>query len=86
MTTLHRGSRRDQVCSFCGKTAGQGRRLVAGPGHVLICNECVALCQQVLQQGGTPGPEPPGAAPSRPLVPREVHRRLDEYVVGQERA
>jgi hypothetical protein len=37
-------------CSFCGKLPEQVQRLIAGPHQVSICNECVALCQQILQQ------------------------------------
>jgi ClpX C4-type zinc finger protein len=51
----------DERCSFCGKAKDQVRRLVAGPG-VFICDQCVALCNQIIdteppppQPGGTPG-------------------------------
>jgi ribosomal protein L37AE/L43A len=37
-------------CSFCGKSQEQVRRLIAGPGVVYICNECVALCNDILAQ------------------------------------
>ena len=46
----------DIRCSFCGKSKDQARRLVAGPG-VFICDECVALCNEVLND------EPPAAPP-----------------------
>lgn len=44
-----------QVCSFCGKAADQGRRLIAGPG-VSICGECVALCNDILIKDWGRGP------------------------------
>ena len=37
-------------CSFCGKSQEQVERLIAGPGGVFICNECVALCQEIIQE------------------------------------
>ena len=37
-------------CSFCGKSQEQVRRLIAGPGFVYICNECIALCNDILAQ------------------------------------
>jgi hypothetical protein len=38
-------------CSFCGKSGEQARRLIAGPNGVFICNECVALCNEILAEG-----------------------------------
>ncbi len=37
-------------CSFCGKSQEQVARLIAGPNHVYICNECVALCQEIIDE------------------------------------
>ena len=74
-------------CSFCGKEQRMVNRLVAGP-NVYICNECIALCNEILndeecmmldemdEQFG------PVKLPS----PAEMKRTLDEYVIGQERA
>ncbi len=61
-------SRRSTHCSFCGKNQAQVKRMVAGPG-VYICEGCIALCNQMLQQQerierGEP-PEPGGPARSR---------------------
>jgi ATP-dependent Clp protease ATP-binding subunit ClpX len=74
-----------QRCSFCHRDQGQVRRLIAGPDGVFICDECVGLCQEVLEEDGienTPRPE----QRSRLLAPREIVEKLDEYVVGQQRA
>ncbi len=61
------------------------RRLIAGPDGVYICDECVGLCQEVLEEDGITGPVP--AEPRWHLVPpREIVEQLDEYVVGQHRA
>ena len=37
-------------CSFCGKSQDQVQRLIAGPGSVYICDECVALCREIIQE------------------------------------
>ena len=71
-------------CSFCGKSQGDVRRLIAGPGGVFICNECVRLCTQFLSEDG---PAPAAAYPEdRRLSPKDIAARLSEYVVGQEQA
>lgn len=53
----------DYRCSFCGKHQDQVRKLVAGggPNRPYICNECVALCREIIDEdlSGTPRPEPP---------------------------
>ena len=81
-------------CSFCGKDAGMVERLVAGPG-VYICNECVDLCNNILDEEGyyDDAEEKKGAPkkkrgeePARLMLPTEMKRTLDEYVIGQERA
>lgn len=51
----------DQRCSFCGKTQDQVNRLVAGPG-VFICDQCVALCSEIISEGP---PSPTPGAPAR---------------------
>ena len=78
-------TRGDHVCSFCGKTQSTVKRLIAGPGRVFICDECVHLCQQIILEEGTAIPAQP-SLPSHGLSPREVAERLDDYVVGQHRA
>ena len=39
-------------CSFCAKHSDQVEKLIAGPGHVYICNECVGLCREILEEEG----------------------------------
>ena len=71
-------------CSFCGKAQGQVKRLIAGPDRVFICDECVALCGQIITE------ESP-AAPSRSATglmakgvnPKWLYQQLNEYVVDQ---
>ena len=84
----------DYTCSFCGKPQGQVKRLVAGPGKVFICDECVALCQQIMgdyaaadsqgERGEDAAEQPSGRAEFLP--PKVIYDKLDEYVVGQEHA
>ncbi|NLZ66068.1 MAG: ATP-dependent Clp protease ATP-binding subunit ClpX [Clostridiaceae bacterium] len=75
-------------CSFCGKTEKQVKQMVKGPG-VFICNECVALCGEMLS-GYTPGFDESMAdmlsGRKNLLLPREIKERLDEYVIGQDLA
>ncbi len=73
-------------CSFCGRSQDEVERLIAGPDDVYICNECVALCQEILEEDD--------AAPTDKFIlqrddvmpPAEIGRRLNEYVIGQEQA
>ncbi len=69
-------------CSFCDKTQDQVRRIIAGNG-VYICDECVALCQEIISDdlGAAPSKEPQNLP-----KPVEIKAVLDEYVVGQEKA
>lgn len=74
---------RKHRCSFCGKNQDQVRRLIAGPG-AYICNECIALCQEIMaddmdEMAGAPDL---GEIP----LPSEMKAVLDDYVIGQERA
>ena len=77
--------RGEHVCSFCGKAQGQVKRLIAGPGRVFICDECVRLCQQIITEEGVSAVTPPTFV-GKGLSPVEITDRLNEYVVGQERA
>ena len=75
-------------CSFCGKTEQQVERMISGPG-VYICNECVALCDEMLSTHMSGFDECSSDTLSgrmNLLTPREIKARLDEYVIGQELA
>mgnify|MGYP001195410673 CR=1 FL=1 len=80
-----RSSRSSYKCSFCGKRQEDVRRLIAGPGAVYICNECVDLCREIIDEEESAGlrREP---APSRIPPPKKIYELLDNYVVGQDRA
>ena len=77
--------RRGRHCSFCGKLQDEVRRLIAGPGRVFICDDCVALCLRVIQEEQEEIPAS-GDHPTQPLPPKEIDALLGEYVIGQERA
>ena len=76
-------------CSFCGRSQDEVQRLIAGPPPIFICDECVAICNQVIaeeRQRVQPTP-PPAPAVERPLpVPHTLRANLDDYVIGQNRA
>ena len=78
-----RGSKVQYHCSFCGKNQDQVKRLIAGPGAVYICDECVELCQEIISEEGQAGGAG-GAATSPARTPRELVRQLDEYIVSQD--
>lgn len=79
-------------CSFCGKSQDQVKKLIAGP-EVYICDECVELCNQILDEEffenkdkeGGEGAE--AAVEEKPIPkPHEIKAYLDEYIVGQDDA
>ena len=80
-------NRQGPRCSFCGKEQRMVERLVAGP-NVYICNECIALCNDILNEEAFPEEaESQGQiGPVKLPLPAEMKRTLDEYVIGQERA
>tara|TARA_X000000368_G_scaffold418602_1_gene418944 strand:+ start:117 stop:1394 length:1278 start_codon:yes stop_codon:yes gene_type:complete len=70
-------------CSFCGKNQNEVRKLIAGPS-VYICNECIDLCNDIIQEEINESVETKEVE-SFP-VPKEIKLALDEYVIGQEGA
>ena len=73
-------------CSFCGKVQSQVKRLIAGLDRVFICDECVALCGQIIAEESPTPPRDASGLMSRGVSPKWLDKKLDEYVVGQERA
>ncbi|MFM7101500.1 MAG: ATP-dependent Clp protease ATP-binding subunit ClpX, partial [Verrucomicrobiota bacterium] len=72
------------MCSFCGKSKGEVRKLIAGPG-VFICDSCVGVCKNVLdKEFRADSPERP--RPRNIPKPAEIKRHLDQYVIGQDEA
>ena len=77
------------ICSFCGRSQEEVARLIAGPGTLCICDECVALCSAIIAEDAN---EKQSAnrglafGPARLPTPRRLRERLDQYVIGQDRA
>ncbi len=71
-------------CSFCNKTTGQVRRLIEGPNGVFICDECVEVCMDIVDEEYMEHVHE--ELDINLLKPREIHDFLDQYVVGQEEA
>lgn len=81
---ISRTRRGEEFCSFCNRSQDQVNRLIAGPDSVFICDECVELCREILEEETA---TPKGETLSiKILPPREIYRRLNQYVVGQDRA
>ncbi len=70
------------LCSFCGKSQRQVKKLIAGPG-VYICDECIDLCNEIIDEELT---TPPNFDLAHLPKPREIYEVLNDYVVGQEQA
>ena len=70
-------------CAFCGKGVGQVDKIVTGPSSVHICNECVSLCNEVLEEEDRQKPSLDGDPLPKPA---ELKAQLDEHIIGQERA
>ena len=77
--------RRSTCCSFCGKAEREVHRMIQGPAGVRICDECVRLCMDIVDDGYEERQEALEAPDSIP-TPREIHDVLDQYIIGQEAA
>ena len=83
--------RNDDVfrCSFCGKSQDQVRKLIAGPNGAYICDECVDICAEIVEEellnDGFDGKEDESDQINL-IKPEEMKAFLDEYVIGQEQA
>ena len=73
-------------CSFCGKTQDQVRKLIAGPVGVYICDECVELCSDIIEEEYEEEQQLQSDLDINLLKPMEIKEFLDEYVIGQEEA
>ncbi len=66
------------TCSFCGRTEDVVEKLISGP-HAYICDKCVNLCMDIVHKK-------PSSYEIKSLKPKEIKERLDEYIIGQEKA
>lgn len=74
-------------CSFCGKSEAMVHRLIEGPG-VFICDECIGLCNDLLEKSSEQNNKANAAQDSDMVLPTpvQIKKKLDEYVVGQDEA
>jgi ATP-dependent Clp protease ATP-binding subunit ClpX len=73
-------------CSFCLRSSDEVKKLIAGPRGVYICNECVDLCTEILEEEAAEDAEQEPFVLERLPTPREISDYLDQYVIGQRRA
>ena len=72
-------------CSFCGKSEKETHRMIQGPGGVRICDECVRLCMEIVEDGYEAGSEEINSPDEIP-TPHEIRAVLDQYIIGQDAA
>jgi len=84
-TTGTSGRNRNAYCSFCRKSYREVGPLVEGPGDVYICGECIELCQSIIDQEKRRRGSGKASFTNIP-TPRTIKDRLDQYVIGQQRA
>ncbi len=81
-----RGSQAAFICSFCTRGQDEVQRLIAGPGSVFICDECVTLCTQIIAEERATKAAPAPVSLGRLPTPMRIREQLDQYVIGQDRA
>jgi ATP-dependent Clp protease ATP-binding subunit ClpX len=74
------------ICSFCTRGQEEVQRLIAGPGGVFICDECVTLCTQIIAEERATKAAPAPITLGRVPAPMRIREQLDQYVIGQDRA
>ena len=75
--------RKQLRCSFCNKNQDQVRKLIAGPNNVYICDECIEICSEIVEEEFD---ETTTGTDINLLKPTEIKSFLDQYVIGQEEA
>ncbi len=73
-------------CSFCNKTENQVHKLIAGPNNVFICDQCIDICMEILEEEAQDLEEESVEMGINLLKPQEIKAFLDDYVIGQEDA
>lgn len=79
-------ARNEIRCSFCGKTESQVMKLLKGPNGVYICDACVELCSEIIEEEMQEENNHTSEEDIHLLKPEEIKSFLDEYVIGQENA
>ena len=76
-----------QNCNFCGKGKKEVEQLIAGSSNIYICNECVGLCNEVIEDSNAKKKTTSKNTEIKDIpTPSQIKKNLDEYIVGQERA
>ena len=78
-------SSRVTLCSFCGKSQAEVKKIIAGPG-VYICDSCVNVCKTIIDREIKPTAATETKPTIRPIKPAEIRRTLDDFVIGQDHA
>ena len=75
-------------CSFCNKTQDQVKKLISGPNGIYICDQCVSICSDILDEEFEEEDDgnPPEDMEINLLKPKEIKEFLDDYVIGQDEA
>ncbi|HJA13017.1 MAG TPA: ATP-dependent Clp protease ATP-binding subunit ClpX [Candidatus Mediterraneibacter merdipullorum] len=73
-------------CSFCNKTQAQVRKMIAGPNGTYICDECIGICSEIIEEELDYGDERGPFDDINLLTPEEMKEFLDDYVIGQDEA
>ena len=75
------------LCSFCGKSQAEVRKIIAGPG-VYICDSCVNVCKTIIDREvkAQPADGTTGKPAFRLIKPSEIKKVLDDFVIGQDHA
>ena len=79
------GSEKLLFCSFCGKSQHEVKKLIAGPGDVYICDECIDLCNDIIRDDATVAGQSKLSKSDLP-TPHEICDLLNQYVIGQDKA
>ncbi len=76
---------KENKCSFCGKPQSEAKVLIAGPNDIYICDDCISQCNLLIKEELENKEQEIGELKELPTPP-EIKKKLDEYVIGQERA
>ena len=83
---MPRNNENNVRCSFCGKSGEQVRKMISGPSGTYICDECIELCAELIEEELELDEQELGDEEINLLKPKEIKEFLDEYVIGQEEA